>query len=53
VEIKMKKLKIIRVNPVARVMLSNRKSPQVVPPKKGHKKPYKRIKIDKRGVDTL
>lgn len=42
----MKKLKIVRVNPVAKVMLSNRKPLQIVPPKKGKKKPHKRVKID-------
>ena len=31
----MKKLKIVRVNPIAKAMLTDRKSPQVVPPKKG------------------
>ena len=45
VEEKMKKLKIVRVNPVAKAMLGNRKSPQVVPPKKGKKKPHKRTKF--------
>ena len=42
----MKKIKIVRANPIARVMLSNRKSPQVVPPKKGKKKPHKRVKFN-------
>ena len=46
VERTMKKLKIVRVNPVAKVMLSNRKPLQIVPPKKGKKKPHKRVKID-------
>ena len=49
----MKKLKIVRVNPIAKAMLGNRKSPQVVPPKKGKKKPHKRTKIDKRSIDIL
>lgn len=53
VERKMKKLKIVRVNPIAKAMLGNRKSPQVVPPKKGKKKPHKRTKIDKRSIDIL
>tara|TARA_X000001382_G_scaffold4367_1_gene4049 strand:- start:166 stop:318 length:153 start_codon:yes stop_codon:yes gene_type:complete len=44
----MKNLKIMRVNPVAKVMLGQRKSPQVVPPKKGRKKPHKRVKINAR-----
>ena len=44
----MKKIKIIRVNPVAKVMLGHRKSPQVVPPKKGKKKPHKRVKFSVR-----
>jgi hypothetical protein len=48
VERKMKKIKIIRVNPVAKAMLGNRKSPQVVPPKKGKKKPYKRTRFNVR-----
>lgn len=45
----MKKLKIVRVNPIAKAMLTDRKSPQVVPPKKGKKKPHKRVKISVRG----
>ena len=49
----MKKLKIVRVNPIAKAMLGNRKSPQVVPPKKGNKKPHKRIKFNKRSIDIL
>ena len=48
VERKMKKIKIISVNPVAKVMLGHRKSPQVVPPKKGKKKPHKRVKFSVR-----
>ena len=42
----MKKIKIVRVNPIAKVMLSDRKSPQIVPPKKGKKKPHKRVKFN-------
>jgi len=49
VERTMKKLKIVRVNPIAKAMLTDRKSPQVVPPKKGKKKPHKRVKISVRG----
>ena len=45
VERSMKKLKIVRVNPIAKAMLTDRKSPQVVPPKKGKKNPYKRNKF--------
>ena len=48
VERTMKKLKIVRVNPIAKAMLTDRKSPQVVPPKKGKKKPHKRVKISVR-----
>ena len=44
----MKKLEIVRVNPIAKAMLTDRKSPQVVPPKKGKKKPHKRVKISVR-----
>ena len=45
---KMKKLKIVCVNPIAKAMLGQRKSPQVVPPKKGKKKPYRRTRFDVR-----
>tara|TARA_A100001391_G_scaffold204886_2_gene202292 strand:+ start:998 stop:1150 length:153 start_codon:yes stop_codon:yes gene_type:complete len=48
----MKKIKIVRVNPVARAMLSDRKSPQFVPPKKGRKKPHKRVRVDIRSIET-
>ena len=50
VEKKMKKMTIMlmRVNPVAEAMLKARKSPQVVPPKKGKKKPHKRVKFSVR-----
>ena len=48
VERTMKKIKIVRVNPIAKAMLTDRKSPQVVPPKKGKKKPHKRVKISVR-----
>jgi len=44
----MQKIKIVRVNPVAKAMLGVRKSPQVIPPKKGKKKPYKRTKFNVR-----
>ena len=47
----MKKIKIVRVNPVARAMLNDRKSPQFVPPKKGRKKPHKRVNINVRSYD--
>ena len=41
----MKLTKITYVNPVAKAMLQERKSPQVVPPKKGNKrKPKKKEK---------
>ena len=48
VERTMKKLKIVRVNPIAKAMLTDRKPPQIVPPKKGKKKPHKRVKISVR-----
>ena len=48
VEREMKNLKIVRVNPIAKAMLGHRKSPQVVPPKKGKKKPHKRVRISVR-----
>lgn len=34
-----KKVSVGIVNPVAKAMLQERKAPQVVPPKKGNKKP--------------
>ena len=34
----MKLTKVRKINPVARAMLQVRKSPQVVPPKKGNKR---------------
>lgn len=34
----MKLTKLTYINPVARAMLQERKSPQVVPPKKGNKR---------------
>ena len=44
------KLRTIKiVNPVARTMLQDRRSPKVVPPKKGKGTPYNRSK-EKRNV---
>ncbi len=45
----MKKKKIVYRNPVARDMLQDRKSPQVIPPKKGNKAKHNRRK-DKEGL---
>ena len=44
------KLPLIKpVNPIARTMLQDRRSPKVVPPKKGKGTPYNRSK-EKRNV---
>ena len=46
----MKKIKIVRVNPIAKAMLNDRKSPQFVPPKKGKKETTQTCEINMRSI---